>query len=186
ALSSDSVPGRRARPSSAGAAPTMTASTLRPVGAADDRAMLVTVLQTSCVRVEFRRCYRPVGRHPRARRRRTGVTATIGRRAGRTWGAATSPHRHRARQRRHRASTAFSAGATPRMSDRTPTHTPTETKSGVVMVSGVSDAELARSPLHARHEALGAKFAEFGGWSMPLQYSGVVDEHTAVRERVGL
>lgn len=72
------------------------------------------------------------------------------------------------------------------MSDRTPTHTPTETKSGVVMVSGVSDAELARSPLHARHEALGAKFAEFGGWSMPLQYSGVVDEHTAVRERVGL
>src|SRR5690606_41562674 len=62
----------------------------------------------------------------------------------------------------------------------------TDAKSGVVMVSGVSDAELARSPLHARHEALGAKFAEFGGWSMPLQYSGVVDEHTAVRERVGL
>ncbi len=29
--------------------------------------------------------------------------------------------------------------------------------------------ELIRSPLHERHEALGAKFAEFGGWSMPLQ-----------------
>ena len=38
-----------------------------------------------------------------------------------------------------------------------------------------------------RHEALGAKFAEFGGWSMPLEYpSGVVKEHTAVREAVGV
>jgi aminomethyltransferase len=35
--------------------------------------------------------------------------------------------------------------------------------------------------------ALGAKFAEFGGWSMPLEYSsGVVKEHTAVREAVGI
>lgn len=42
------------------------------------------------------------------------------------------------------------------------------------------------SPLHARHEALGAKFAEFGGWMMPLQYSSVVAEHTAVREAVGV
>ncbi len=46
--------------------------------------------------------------------------------------------------------------------------------------------ERERSPLHDRHLALGAKFAEFGGWEMPLQYSGVIDEHTAVRERVGL
>ncbi|CAB4736981.1 unannotated protein [freshwater metagenome] len=47
---------------------------------------------------------------------------------------------------------------------------------------------LLTSPLHARHEALGAKTAEFGGWSMPLEYagSGVVKEHTAVREAVGL
>lgn len=44
-----------------------------------------------------------------------------------------------------------------------------------------------RSPLHARHEALGAKFAAFGGWSMPLEYpSGVVKEHTTVRESVGI
>jgi aminomethyltransferase len=43
------------------------------------------------------------------------------------------------------------------------------------------------SPLHERHVALGAKFAEFGGWSMPLEYSsGVVKEHTAVRESVGI
>lgn len=46
---------------------------------------------------------------------------------------------------------------------------------------------LLRSPLHGRHVALGAKFAEFGGWSMPLEYSsGVVREHTAVREAVGI
>ncbi len=46
---------------------------------------------------------------------------------------------------------------------------------------------LKQSPLHDRHEALGAKFAEFGGWSMPLEYpSGVVKEHTAVRESVGI
>src|SRR4051794_7613360 len=43
------------------------------------------------------------------------------------------------------------------------------------------------SPLHERHVALGAKFADFGGWSMPLEYpSGVVKEHTSVREAVGI
>ena len=44
------------------------------------------------------------------------------------------------------------------------------------------------SPLHARHEALGAKLGDFGGWLMPLEYAGggVVAEHTAVRERVGV
>jgi aminomethyltransferase len=49
-------------------------------------------------------------------------------------------------------------------------------------------ASLRTSPLHDRHVALGAKFAEFGGWSMPLEYagSGVVKEHTAVREAVGI
>jgi aminomethyltransferase len=46
---------------------------------------------------------------------------------------------------------------------------------------------LLESPLHDRHVALGAKFAEFGGWSMPVEYpSGVVKEHTAVREAVGI
>ncbi|MGI8524070.1 MAG: glycine cleavage system aminomethyltransferase GcvT [Nocardioides sp.] len=49
------------------------------------------------------------------------------------------------------------------------------------------DTTLLRSPLHDRHVALGAKFAAFGGWSMPLEYpSGVVKEHTAVRESVGV
>jgi len=45
--------------------------------------------------------------------------------------------------------------------------------------------EAVRSVLHDRHEAAGAKFADFAGWSMPLEYAGVVAEHTAVREAVG-
>src|ERR687890_41399 len=54
--------------------------------------------------------------------------------------------------------------------------------------AGHSDASLHTSPLHDRHVALGAKLAEFGGWSMPLEYggSGVVKEHTAVRGAVGI
>ncbi len=47
-------------------------------------------------------------------------------------------------------------------------------------------AEILTSPLHERHTALGAEFAEFGGWSMPLYYSSVVTEHKAVRSSVGL
>jgi aminomethyltransferase len=51
----------------------------------------------------------------------------------------------------------------------------------------VSEA-LRRSPLHERHVALGAKFAAFGGWDMPLEYAGggVLREHAAVREAVGV
>jgi aminomethyltransferase len=45
---------------------------------------------------------------------------------------------------------------------------------------------LKQSVLHDRHVALGAKFSEFGGWEMPLQYAGVVPEHTAVRTSVGV
>lgn len=45
-----------------------------------------------------------------------------------------------------------------------------------------------QSPLHDRHVALGAKFAEFSGWDMPLEYDGggVLAEHKAVREAVGV
>jgi aminomethyltransferase len=41
-------------------------------------------------------------------------------------------------------------------------------------------------PLADRHAQLGAKMAEFGGWSMPLSYSGVVEEHLATRSAVGV
>ncbi|MDE9366436.1 glycine cleavage system aminomethyltransferase GcvT [Luteipulveratus sp. YIM 133132] len=47
---------------------------------------------------------------------------------------------------------------------------------------------LKTSPLHDRHTALRAKMADFGGWEMPIEYpgGGVLREHTAVRERVGI
>lgn len=40
--------------------------------------------------------------------------------------------------------------------------------------------------LHDRHVALGAKMSPFAGFDMPIQYSGIVDEHMAVRTRVGV
>jgi aminomethyltransferase len=45
---------------------------------------------------------------------------------------------------------------------------------------------LKKTPLHARHRALGARMVEFGGWDMPVEYTGIVDEHMAVRTRAGL
>ena len=41
---------------------------------------------------------------------------------------------------------------------------------------------LRHSPIDARHRALGARMAEFGGWEMPIQYTGVLEEHRACRE----
>ena len=43
-----------------------------------------------------------------------------------------------------------------------------------------------RTPLYQVHETLNAKFTEFGGWEMPLQYTSIVKEHLAVRTTVGL
>jgi aminomethyltransferase len=49
---------------------------------------------------------------------------------------------------------------------------------------------LLRSPLYERHVDLGAKLADFGGWEMPIEYAasggGVLKEHAAVRESVGV
>lgn len=41
-------------------------------------------------------------------------------------------------------------------------------------------------PLHARHAQLGARFVEFAGYDMPVMYTGILEEHQAVRERAGL
>jgi aminomethyltransferase len=48
--------------------------------------------------------------------------------------------------------------------------------------------DLQQGPLHDRHVALGAKLADFGGWQMPIEYpgGGVLKEHAAVRETVGV
>ena len=47
-------------------------------------------------------------------------------------------------------------------------------------------APLKKTPLNARHRASGAKMVPFGGWDMPIEYSGIVQEHLAVRTRAGL
>jgi len=43
-----------------------------------------------------------------------------------------------------------------------------------------------RTPLYELHRELGAKLIDFGGWEMPVQYAGILEEHKAVRERVGV
>ena len=50
----------------------------------------------------------------------------------------------------------------------------------------LASTTLKKTPLHERHRALGARMVEFGGWDMPVEYSGIVDEHLAVRTRAGL
>src|SRR6202171_5786436 len=45
---------------------------------------------------------------------------------------------------------------------------------------------LKRTPLHAVHVAAGAKMVPFGGWDMPVQYTGIIEEHRCVRSAVGL
>ena len=45
---------------------------------------------------------------------------------------------------------------------------------------------LQKTALHGAHQKLGARLVEFGGWHMPVQYTGIVDEHKAVRESAGV
>src|SRR5215210_4448460 len=45
---------------------------------------------------------------------------------------------------------------------------------------------LKKTPLHASHIALGARMVPFGGWDMPVEYSGISAEHNAVRSAAGL
>jgi len=43
-----------------------------------------------------------------------------------------------------------------------------------------------QTPLYGRHKSLGAKVIDFGGWAMPVQYSGILDEHKTVRSAAGI
>ena len=43
-----------------------------------------------------------------------------------------------------------------------------------------------KTPLNQTHRELGARMVDFGGWDMPVQYSGVIEEHLAVRQAAGL
>ncbi|MHA3021036.1 glycine cleavage system aminomethyltransferase GcvT [Mycobacterium sp. BMJ-28] len=53
-------------------------------------------------------------------------------------------------------------------------------------MSAEESTAVRQGPLEDRHRALGASFAEFGGWLMPVSYAGTVAEHTATRTTVGL
>ncbi len=53
-------------------------------------------------------------------------------------------------------------------------------------MSETGSEQLNRSPLDAEHVALGARMVGFAGWSMPIQYAGVMPEHRAVRDAVGV
>ena len=49
-----------------------------------------------------------------------------------------------------------------------------------------STEPLKKTPLNARHRALGARMVPFGGWDLPVEYSGIVNEHLTVRSKAGL
>jgi len=47
-------------------------------------------------------------------------------------------------------------------------------------------APLKKTPLNSRHRSSGARMVPFAGWDMPVEYSGITEEHLAVRTRAGL
>ena len=53
-------------------------------------------------------------------------------------------------------------------------------------MSTAAPAALRKTALNATHRRLGAKMVDFGGWDMPVEYSGLIAEHMAVRTGVGL
>src|ERR1700731_1917295 len=54
------------------------------------------------------------------------------------------------------------------------------------MVSDPQNPPFKQSPLHGEPLKLGAKMIGFGGWNMPVFYSSILEEHQAVRQRVGI
>jgi aminomethyltransferase len=53
-------------------------------------------------------------------------------------------------------------------------------------VTTLATAEIRKTALNAVHRRMGAKMVNFGGWDMPLEYSGIIAEHIAVRTQAGL
>lgn len=50
----------------------------------------------------------------------------------------------------------------------------------------MSDSTIRKTALNAMHRRMGAKMVDFGGWDMPVEYSGLIAEHMAVRTGVGM
>ncbi len=53
-------------------------------------------------------------------------------------------------------------------------------------MSSEANSSLKKTPLYGEHVKAGAKLVDFGGWLMPVQYSGIMDEHHAVRNALGI
>ncbi|MGH9791783.1 MAG: glycine cleavage system aminomethyltransferase GcvT, partial [Candidatus Acidiferrales bacterium] len=53
-------------------------------------------------------------------------------------------------------------------------------------MSTTAAAQLRKTPLNASHRRMGARMVDFGGWDMPVEYSGIIAEHLAVRTAAGL
>jgi aminomethyltransferase len=58
--------------------------------------------------------------------------------------------------------------------------------SGTTATDGAAAGALQQTALVERHRTLGGRLIDFAGWEMPVQYKGILEEHRAVRERVGL
>lgn len=54
------------------------------------------------------------------------------------------------------------------------------------MAEQSTTAELKKTPLNGVEKELGGKMVDFGGWELPVQFTGILDEHEAVRTRVGI
>ncbi|HEV3484007.1 MAG TPA: hypothetical protein VG106_01265, partial [Vicinamibacterales bacterium] len=50
----------------------------------------------------------------------------------------------------------------------------------------MSEGPLKKTPLNEVEKELGGRMVDFGGWELPVQYSGILDEHEAVRTKVGV
>jgi aminomethyltransferase len=48
------------------------------------------------------------------------------------------------------------------------------------------DIQPKKTPLYEAHLKMGARMTEFGGWIMPVEYSGIIDEHLTVRSKIGV
>jgi aminomethyltransferase len=53
-------------------------------------------------------------------------------------------------------------------------------------MSTAPEAAGKRTPLYDIHRQLGARLIHFGGWEMPVSYTGIIEEHQAVRAHAGL
>ena len=48
------------------------------------------------------------------------------------------------------------------------------------------EAPLKKTPLNVVEKELGGKMVDFGGWELPVQFAGILEEHEAVRTRAGI